>query len=362
VFVSGQLPIAPDGTKLADEPFDKQAKQALANVAAALAAAGSSVDKLVQVRVYVTSIADWPAFNAMYAAWAGPARPARAVVPVPELHHGFRVEVEAVALALPAAAPIHSDARRSFIMGFTVTGKTALVTGSNRGIGKAIGEGLLLHGAAKVYAAARDVQSVAPMVQASGGKVVAIHIDLGKPETIRAAAAACKDVQLVVNNAGVLRKALPLAADSIDALNYQIDTNVVGLIRMAQAFAPVLAANGGGAFAQLNSVASLKTFADFSMYCASKAAAYAVTQALREELGKQGTAVVSVHPGPIATEMADEAGMSSMAEPASLVAESMIAALAAGEFHAFPDSFARRMWAAYQGFAKTVVEANLMEG
>jgi len=98
VFVAGQLPIAPDGTKLADVSFEAQARQVLDNVAHALAAAGSSVDKLVQVRVYVTDIADWPEFNAIYAQWAGPARPARAVVPVPRLHYGFKIEVEAVAL------------------------------------------------------------------------------------------------------------------------------------------------------------------------------------------------------------------------------------------------------------------------
>jgi 2-iminobutanoate/2-iminopropanoate deaminase len=99
VFVSGQLPIAPDGTKLNDAPFAAQARQVLDNVAQALAGAGSGIDKLVQVRVYVTDIASWPEFNAIYAQWAGAARPARAVVPVPQLHYGFKIEVEAVALA-----------------------------------------------------------------------------------------------------------------------------------------------------------------------------------------------------------------------------------------------------------------------
>ena len=99
VFVSGQLPITPAGEKLAGEPFEAQARQALANVGAALAGAGSSVERLVQVRVYVTDIAHWPAFNAVYSDWAGAARPARAVVPVPQLHFGLLVEVEATALA-----------------------------------------------------------------------------------------------------------------------------------------------------------------------------------------------------------------------------------------------------------------------
>ena len=99
VFVAGQLPVAPDGRKLNDEPFEAQARQVLANVAAALRSAGSGIDKLVQVRVYITDIGRWPEFNSIYAQWAGSARPARAVVPVPLLHYGFLLEVEATALA-----------------------------------------------------------------------------------------------------------------------------------------------------------------------------------------------------------------------------------------------------------------------
>ena len=98
VFVSGQLPIARDGTRLNEAPFAEQARQVLDNIAQALAGGGSSVEKLLQVRVYVTDIASWPEFNAIYAQWAGTARPARAVVPVPQLHYGFKSEVEAVAL------------------------------------------------------------------------------------------------------------------------------------------------------------------------------------------------------------------------------------------------------------------------
>lgn len=99
VFVAGQLPVQPDGTQLNDKPFEEQAGQVLANVAAALRSAGSSVDRLVQVRVYITDIALWPAFDPIYAQWAGSARPARAVVPVAQLHYGFMIEVEATALA-----------------------------------------------------------------------------------------------------------------------------------------------------------------------------------------------------------------------------------------------------------------------
>lgn len=98
VFVSGQLPISAAGVRLTDSPFAEQAQQVLDNVEQALRAAGSSIDRLVQVRVYVDDIENWPEFNRIYARWAGAARPSRAIVPTGPLHFGLKVEVEAVAV------------------------------------------------------------------------------------------------------------------------------------------------------------------------------------------------------------------------------------------------------------------------
>ncbi len=247
-------------------------------------------------------------------------------------------------------------------MSYDVQDQIALVTGANRGIGKAITESLIKHGAKKVYAAVRDVASVAPLVAEHGVQVMPVELDLTKPETIQAAAETASDASLVINNAGVLRTATALSDDAIEALQFEMDANVFGLIHMAQAFAPVLKSNGGGAFVQLNSVVSMKCFPQFTTYCASKAAAYSITQALKSLLKDQGTQVMSVHPGPIATDMGDAAGLSEIAEPPELVGECIVEALKAGDFHAYPDTMAKQVGAAYHDFATNVVEADIAEG
>jgi 2-iminobutanoate/2-iminopropanoate deaminase len=98
VFVSGQLPITSAGEKLVDASFAVQARQVLENVGTVLKACGSDIANLVQVRVYVDGMDNWPEFNRIYAEWAGNSQPSRAVVPTSQLHYGLKVEVEAVAL------------------------------------------------------------------------------------------------------------------------------------------------------------------------------------------------------------------------------------------------------------------------
>lgn len=239
--------------------------------------------------------------------------------------------------------------------------KNVLVTGANRGIGRAIVEEAMQRGAAKVYAAVRTLESAAPLVEQFGDRVVPVQVDVQDDASIRAAAGVASDVDIVINNAGVLKTASAIDKEAIQALTYELDVNVFGLIRVAQAFAPVLKSNGGGALVQLNSVASVKNFADFATYSASKAASYSLTQGLRESLREQGTHVVSVHPGPIQTEMADSAGLGEIAEPPSLVAKEIFDAIAERRFHAWPDSMAKQIGSAYQSFAENVVEAEIQE-
>ena len=155
-----------------------------------------------------------------------------------------------------------------------IKGKIALVTGANRGIGKAITDAFLHHGATKVYAAVRNLDSADSADRALWRHGGACSTGSGKPETITAMADRTDDVQVVVNNAAVFKASTPLDSDAIDSLELAMKINVFGLIRMAQAFAPILKSNGGGAFVQLNSIASLKCASNFATHSASKAATY----------------------------------------------------------------------------------------
>ena len=232
----------------------------------------------------------------------------------------------------------------------------AFVTGANRGIGKAIAESLLDAGAKKVYAAVRTPTSADALIAEYGMRVVAVPFDLKNEDTIGAAAQIAKDVNFVVSNAGVMEVASPLDENMLSGLKHQIEGNVYPLVQLAQAFGPILKANGGGAFVQMNSLASLKNFLPFTGYSASKAAAFSVTQGLREAWAEQGTQVISVLAGPVKTDMSESAGMADGAPPASVVAEGIQAALKSGDFFVYPDEMAKGVAKIYEPFAQNVLE------
>lgn len=226
----------------------------------------------------------------------------------------------------------------------------ALVTGANRGIGKAIVESFLSHGAKKVYLAVRNVGSVRELEDRFGQKVVTAYLDLSKPESITALAKQATDVHVVVNNAAYLTTTTPLDDRVEEIFLEELEINTLGLLRMAKAFAPILEKNAG-AFVQLNSVASIISSPKLSTYSASKAASYSFTLALKHQFDDMNIQLLSVHPGPIHTEMADQAGMLERAEPTSVVSEGIVKSLENGEFLLFPDSLAREFWERYRPYA-----------
>ena len=186
----------------------------------------------------------------------------------------------------------------------TVAGAVALVTGANRGIGAAFVQGLLDGGAQRVYAAARDPQTLGALVQ-HDARVVPVVLDITDDASVRAAAQRLADVDLLVNNAGVAHGARLIAAIDLSAAQREMEVNYFGLLRMCRAFAPVLAANGGGTLINLLSILSRVSSPAAGSYSASKAAAFSLTQAVRAELQAQGTRVIGVLPGYVETDMTE---------------------------------------------------------
>lgn len=241
-------------------------------------------------------------------------------------------------------------------MNVRIQGTTAFVTGANRGIGRALVEALLERGAKKVYAAARRPELLDALVAASGGRVVPIRLDVTRPDQIRNAADVATDVSLLVNNAGVVAQFSGAFTDKswIAAGREEFEVNVVGTLAVAQAFAPILAANGGGTVVNLSSVAGLVAFAVVASYSASKAAVHSLTQAMRTMLRPQGTFVAGVYPGPIDTEMAEKFPMAKTAP--RVAAHAILDGLEAGEEDIFPDPTARQMGALYRQNPKALEE------
>jgi NAD(P)-dependent dehydrogenase (short-subunit alcohol dehydrogenase family) len=179
-----------------------------------------------------------------------------------------------------------------------ISGSVALVTGANRGLGLAFARELVRRGAAKVYGGARDPGKV------TEPGVLPVGLDITDADQVERVAAQCADVSLLVNNAGVLRYSTFTSAPDLDAARQEMETNYFGTLRMCRAFAPVLAANGGGAIVNMLSVTSFYTNPFNASYGASKAAAWSLTNGVRLELHHQGTLVVAVHAGFIDTDMA----------------------------------------------------------
>ena len=188
------------------------------------------------------------------------------------------------------------------------------VTGANRGLGEEFARQALALGARKVYAAARDPGTV----RLPG--VVPVRLDVNDPVQVKEAAAACGDVTLVVNNAGIAGPGSLLDDDSVAALQRMMETNVYGMLRVSQAFAPVLAKHhGGGAFLNVLSVASWISTPGLAAYAATKSAAWSVNNGLRIALKEQGTQVLGLHVGFVDTDLTRGIDLPKLA-PAEVVA------------------------------------------
>jgi NAD(P)-dependent dehydrogenase (short-subunit alcohol dehydrogenase family) len=212
-----------------------------------------------------------------------------------------------------------------------IAGSVALVTGANRGLGAAFCRALLDQGASKVYAGARDPDTI----KVPG--VIPVRLDITSPADVAAAVALCGDTTLLVNNAGILTGTSALGDD--EAGRREFETNVFGTLSMSRSFAPVLEANGGGAIINVLSVLSWFSVPAGAWYCASKAAAWSFTNALRVDLLDQHTQVVALHVGYMDTDMA--AGVEAPKASPDDVAAQALAGVEAGAFEVLADDTSR---------------------
>ncbi len=171
------------------------------------------------------------------------------------------------------------------------------ITGANRGIGLAFAQEALTRGARKVYAGVRDPASV----KLAG--VVAVQVDVTDVAEVEAAAKACGDVTLLINNAGIAKFGSFLAEGAVQDTRDQLEVNFFGPLHATRAFAPVLAANGGGAIINVLSIASWVSRPALATYAATKSAAWGLTNGLRNDLREQETQVLALHVGFVDTDL-----------------------------------------------------------
>jgi NAD(P)-dependent dehydrogenase (short-subunit alcohol dehydrogenase family) len=214
-----------------------------------------------------------------------------------------------------------------------IAGSVALVTGANRGLGRAYARELTARGAAKVYGAARNPAAV------TDPGVTPIALDITDAERVAQVAQECADVTLLVNNAGVMKDSTFIGAPDTGAARLEMETNYFGTLSMCRAFAPVLAAHGGGAIVNMLSVTSFYTNPFNASYGASKAAGWSLTNGVRLELHHQGTLVVAVHAGFIDTDMAALA--SGPKDSPEAVAQQVFDAVEAGQIEVLADERTR---------------------
>jgi NAD(P)-dependent dehydrogenase (short-subunit alcohol dehydrogenase family) len=185
-----------------------------------------------------------------------------------------------------------------------IRGRTALVTGANRGLGRTFVDALLARGAAKVYAAARSPESAAANRERFGDAVVPVRLDVTVAADRQAVAEACPDLDLLVSNAG-LAPAGPVLDTDETVCRETFEVNVFGPLALVQELAPTLRERRGGVLF-VNSVTGLVVSRSSPVYGASKAAQRMLALALREQLAADGVVITTSHPGFIETDMARE--------------------------------------------------------
>jgi NAD(P)-dependent dehydrogenase (short-subunit alcohol dehydrogenase family) len=213
-----------------------------------------------------------------------------------------------------------------------IEGSVALVTGANRGLGQHLAEQLLARGAAKVYAAARNPGTI------SLEGVVPLRVDVTDADSIQAAAETASDTTLLVNNAGIYTTGGVLEMP-LETIRHEMETNFFGTLLVTRAFAPHLVANAPGAILNVASVLSWLHPVAFGTYSCSKAALWAQSDVVREELQAHGVTVTALHVGFMETDMTT--GIDAPKSDPAAVAAQALDGLEAGLVEVLADDLTR---------------------
>ena len=224
-----------------------------------------------------------------------------------------------------------------------LTDKTILVSGANRGIGRATVDALLAEDVKKIYATARNTDDLPNFDDA---RVVALQLDITDAASIENAAHIANDVEVLVNNAGVLQIG-SLLEQTDKEIEANFATNFYGTLNVIRAFLPGLESKNDASIVNVVTIAAFVNFPGFGSYSASKAALFSLSQGIRTELAPRGISVHTVNPGPIDTDMTRDIPF----DKASVVetARNIVAGLKNGEEDIFPDTGSKQMFDVWSG-------------
>lgn len=234
-----------------------------------------------------------------------------------------------------------------------IEGSVALVTGANRGIGRALAQALLEHGAAKVYAAARDPKTLTALQERYGSRLIPLRLDVTDAEHVADAVRQATDVDLLFSNAGAFEPTELVDESIVDVARREMEVNYFGALRMMHGFADTLAQRRG-VIININSAAGLSNVPLQPTYSASKAAQHSLIQAFRAVLAVRGVTVHGVYPGPVDTDMTKDLPPQFVKTPPEDVARKVLDGIEAGDEDIFPDPFAASFGEQFHASPKAV--------
>ena len=220
--------------------------------------------------------------------------------------------------------------------------KVVLVTGANRGIGRAFVEVLVARGVSRIYAAARNLQDAKDLVAIAPGIIVPLQLDITNASEIAAAKVMITNLDVLINNAGIANSSGFVGEESLAIANAEMATNYFGGVNLTHALLPLLLQSSSAAIVSISSIAGISNFPVLGPYSASKAAVHSFIQGLRAELRKSNILVQGVYPGPVDTRMAEGVPLSK-ASPVEVV-NCVLNGLEEGIEDIFPDAFSTAMY------------------